>query len=65
MTVRLAYSVAEAAEAVSMSIDTIRRAMKATDPAAFPPPLRAKRTPKKTLILAQELDRWVDSLPDA
>jgi hypothetical protein len=60
-----AYSVPEAAAAVSQSEATIRRALHSTDPTAFPPPLSAKRAGKKLLIPATELDRWVASLPNA
>lgn len=64
---RVAYSVEEAATATSMSVSTIRRALRSTDPAAFPPPLRAKKAglKGKLLIPATELSRWLESLPDA
>ncbi len=66
---KLAYSISEAAESSGQSMDTIKRALRATDPKVFPPPLRAKRagaaTNSKRLILATELQRWLDSLPDA
>lgn len=61
---RLVYTVEEAADAVRQSVATIRRAIHTTDPNAFPPPLRAKRTSRKHLIPADELARWVASLPD-
>lgn len=69
MTGRISYRLKEAAEATGVSEDVLRRAIKATDPRAYPPPLRAKRagTDKKVtyLIPAAELTRWVDSLKDA
>lgn len=61
---RLAYTIEEAADAVRQSVSTIRRAIHTTDPDAFPPPLKAKRTTRKYLIPADELARWVASLPD-
>ena len=42
MTARLLLSLTEAAESVGMSVDTIKRATKATDPARFPHPLPSK-----------------------
>lgn len=69
MSDRLAYSVEGAAEAVSVSPQTIRRALRSTDPKVFPPPLRAKRAGSEAKpsfrILASELVRWVNSWPDA
>lgn len=66
---KIAYTVEQAADAVSISVSTIRRAIRATDPAAFPPPLRARRsgTEKKPgyRILGTELQRWVESWPAA
>jgi predicted DNA-binding transcriptional regulator AlpA len=65
VTAPLAYKLKDAAEAVGQSQATLRRAIHATDPTAFPPPLRAKSTSRGFLILATELDRWLGSLPDA
>lgn len=63
---RTLLSLKAAAEEVSQSVDTLRRAVKATDPAAFPPPLRAKRDSKgRIFVLGVELERWANSLPDA
>jgi hypothetical protein len=66
---QIAYDIAEAAEQVSMSVATIRRAIAATDPHSFPPPLKAKRggTEKKPTyrILHSVLEAWANSLPDA
>lgn len=62
----LAYDIATAAEAVALSPDTIRRAIrKVKDDGVFPPPLAAKRTPKGYRIRAVALDAWLDALPDA
>ena len=66
---KIAYTLAEAADAASVSIDTLRRAIRATDPSVYPPPLRAKRTGTEKRpayrIQAAELQAWIDSLPDA
>lgn len=67
---RIAYDIRQAAEQVSVSIDTIRRAIRATDPATYPPPLKAKRTgssEKKPAyrILHADLEAWASSLKDA
>lgn len=64
MTARLAYSVPEAAEAVGVSESTIRRAIAATDPAKYPPPLDAGRhgPAGKYVIAAGDLKSWVQSL---
>lgn len=63
---KAAMSLAEAAAETPFSIDTLRRALRATDPRTFPPPLRAKRDSKgRHVVLAGELQRWLDSLEDA
>lgn len=62
---RIAYSLKAAAEQVEQSEDTLRKAIKTTDPTSFPPPLKAKRDGKKYLVLHSELVRWAESLPDA
>jgi len=63
---KLAYTVEEFADMSSTSVSTVRRALKATDPRAYPPPLSAKRDSKgKQRILHTEGQRWLESLPDA
>ncbi len=68
---RLAYSLPEAAAAIGISEATLRKAINTTDPASFPPPLKAKRVGKTGSkkfaysISAGELARWHDSLDDA
>ena len=66
---RLLYSLQDAADQVSVSVQTLRRAIAATDPNAFPPPLKARRTgtEKKPSyrIEHDELVAWVNSLPSA
>lgn len=65
-TTTVAFDIAGAAEAVSLSPDTIRRAIRKTKPDdQFPPMLRAKRTPKGYRVKVADLDAWFDSLPDA
>lgn len=56
MTIRLAYDVAEAAEAVSVSTDTIRAAIRAGD-------LAARYVGRKQIIPAAELEAWLNALP--
>lgn len=63
---RVALTLKEAAELTPFSVDTLERATKATDPHAFPPPLRAKRDSRgRRIVLARDLSSWLDSLPDA
>ena len=69
MSPRILLTIDEAAEAVGQSARTIERAIRATDPASYPPPLNAKRlgsapNARKAILLA-ELQRWAESLPDA
>lgn len=65
---KLLYTLAEAAEQVSVSQKTLSRAIKATDPNAYPPPLRAKNagSDKKPSyrIPHDDLVAWADSLKD-
>ena len=47
-------------------VDTLRAAIRQTDAAAFPPPLRAKRGKRgQYLILPAALDEWAEKFPDA
>lgn len=66
---RILYTIEDAAEQVSQSVKTLRRAIHATDSRLFPPPLRAKRLGTKTnseyRILHADLVAWAESLPDA
>ena len=63
---RILLTVADAAEVANTSEDTLRKAIRATDPASFPPPLRAKRGAKgRYLILPADLQEWAESLEDA
>lgn len=67
MTIKLAFSAAEAAEACGVSVDTIKRAIHSGS-------LKAKRTgidPKtglpagKYLVLGTDLQSWLDELSAA
>jgi hypothetical protein len=66
---QIAYKLAEAAEQVSVSVSTLRRAIKTTDPNAFPPPLAAKNvgTDAKPSYRVSHvvLMAWFDRLQDA
>ncbi|SEC89311.1 helix-turn-helix transcriptional regulator [Arthrobacter woluwensis] len=53
---KLAYSIPEAAEAIGQSTDTIRRSIARGD-------LSVKYPNSKPVILASELESWLDSLP--
>lgn len=68
-TAKVAYTVTEAASAAGVSEAVIRRALHATDPAAWPPPLRSKRIGHATnaphLIPADWLRAWIDAFPEA
>lgn len=59
-------SVREVADLTPWSVDTIKRAIRATDPSAFPPPLKAKKGAKGAYaITAADFHAWIDSLEDA
>lgn len=56
-----AYTIREAAELMSVSQDTIRRAIAATEG----PHIEAKKLGNRIRIAASALDAWFDSLDDA
>ncbi len=57
---------AAAAEMCDVSVQTIRRAIKTSDPKSFPPPLRAKADSRGHYrILVSELERWAERWADA
>lgn len=63
---KAALSLDEAAAETPFSSKTIRRAIHATDPKVFPPPLRAKRGSRGSyVVLRDDLLEWLRSLPDA
>lgn len=69
MSTPVAVDLAGAARLTGVSVSQLRRAIKATDPTAFPPPLRAKRAGSgpsaKHLIRVVDLESWIASFPDA
>jgi DNA-binding MurR/RpiR family transcriptional regulator len=66
---KILYTIPQAAEQVGVSPATISRAIKATDPNAYPPPLQAKNAgsdkKKSYRIEHRALEAWADSLKDA
>lgn len=64
---RVAYRVAEAAEATGVSVDVIRRALRTTKADCFPPPLDSVRNGEAPnaarLILADDLRDWIARFP--
>jgi len=55
---RVAFSRKEAAEAVGLSVDTVRRAINAGDLTTYRPRIDGREI-QKELILASELERWI------
>lgn len=56
----------EAAAFVPFSPEQLRQAVNATDPAAWPPPLKAKKGSRgQRLIQSKHFLAWMDNLPDA
>lgn len=53
---KLSYSVREAADATGLSVDTIRAAIRTGR-------LEARYPTSKGVILATELDRWLEAAP--
>lgn len=62
MQAEAAYTIPEAAALKRVSPDTIRRAIRSTDPDHH---LRAKRVGKGYRIPASALEEWFDGLEDA
>lgn len=69
MSEQRVFNISEAAAAYGVSDSTIRRALRATDPNLFPPPLKGKRKGKgekaEITFHVTELDAWHESWPDA
>lgn len=59
---RIAFSRKEAAEAVGLSVDTLRRAIAAGDLHTYRPRIDGREV-NKELILATELERWITNAP--
>jgi excisionase family DNA binding protein len=60
MTERLAFTLAEAAEMVGRSVDTLRREIKRTDEKRLP----AKQHGGRYLIRRTDLEDWLEKLED-
>jgi excisionase family DNA binding protein len=60
-----AYTLQEAAELKSVSVDTLRRAIRSKGGKDAPFPLRAKKIGGKFRIPATALEEWFDGLEDA
>jgi hypothetical protein len=66
MTQRLAYSLPQAAALTPYSEQTLRRAIKTTDPNGDVPPLVAQTGPKgRYQILHDDLIAWLRAFPPA
>lgn len=63
---RLAYTLTEASQVVPFSQQTLARAVrKAKDDETFPHPLTAHRDSKgRAVVLATDLQAWLERLPD-
>ena len=62
MTVVLTYTLSGAAAVTGLSVDYIRRAIKSTDPDLHLP---ARMAGTKYLIRRDDLEAWIDRLPEA
>lgn len=63
---KMLLSLIEAAALTPFSSSTLRKAIRTTNPAGFPPPLRAKQDSKgRYMIRPADLQDWIDRLPDA
>lgn len=62
MSVILTYTLSGAAAVTGLSVDYIRRAIKATDPDLHLP---ARMAGTKYLIRKDDLEAWIDRLPEA
>lgn len=60
-----AYSLQEAAELKSVSVDTLRRAIRSQGGDDAPVPLRAKKIGKGYRIAASALEEWFEGLAEA
>lgn len=62
---KLGYSVRDLADATPYSQDTIRRALRATDPHTFPPPLTGEQDMSgKWLILREHAEQWLRAIQE-
>ena len=66
MTLKKLMSIDDVAEQTPWGRDTIRKAIRSTDPSSFPPPLKAKQGPRGQYVVRREdFEAWVDGLVDA
>lgn len=62
---KLGYSVKDLADATPYSQDTIRRALRATDPTVFPPPLMGEQDQSgRWLILRAQAEDWLRAIQE-
>jgi len=62
MSVAIAYNLQRASELTGLSVDFLRRAIKATDPDLH---LHARLAGSRYVILASDLEDWMRSRPEA
>ena len=62
MSVAIAYNLQRASELTGLSVDFLRRAIKATDPDIQ---LTARLARSRYVILASDLEEWMRSRPEA
>lgn len=62
MSVVLTYTLSGAAAVTGLSVDFLRKAVKATDPVLHLP---ARMAGTKYLIRKDDLEAWIDRLPEA
>ena len=62
MSVAIAYNLQRASELTGLSVDFLRRAIKATDPDLHLP---ARLAGSRYVILASDLEEWMRSRPEA
>ena len=62
MSIAIAYNLQRASELTGLSVDFLRRAIKATDPDQHLP---ARLAGSRYVILASDLEEWVRNRPEA
>lgn len=62
MSVAIAYNLQRASELTGLSVDFLRRAIKAIDPALHLP---ARLAGSRYVILASDLEEWMRARPEA
>ena len=62
MSVAIAYNLQRASELTGLSVDFLRRAIKATAPALHLP---ARLAGSRYIILASDLEEWMRNRPEA